>query len=105
MVTTSLMLPPARFTTASMLRKITRAWPSKSPAIDLPVSSTSPVCPDTQTILPPSVTTPGVKPRDWARSCLRYSRASSGGAASSASATISQVGFVCKFGFMRRLPR
>ena len=55
----------------SMARKMTRACPSKFPAIDWPCSSISPVCPETQTVLPPSVTTPGEKPRDCARSCLR----------------------------------
>src|SRR5215207_9662239 len=92
--TTSLRPPPARFTTPSMLRKITRAWPSKSPAIDLPASSTRPVCPDTHTILPPSVTTPGVNPRDCARSCFRYSRASIGAAPSSVNSTKSQIDFI-----------
>ena len=70
-VTTSLMLPPARFTTLSIARKITRAWPFEIAGHRLAVLVDQPGLPDTQTILPPSVTTPGEKPRDCARSCLR----------------------------------
>src|SRR5262249_19521626 len=55
--TMSLSLPPAFSSVALMSLKICRTCPSRSPASDLPESSTTASCPASHTILPPSVIT------------------------------------------------
>ena len=61
MVTRSASLAPASASVFSILRKVCRHCASKSPASDLPASSTAPVWPASQRVLQaPSVTTTGV---------------------------------------------
>src|SRR5205814_1404429 len=69
-------LPPARFSTWSICENTCFTCASKLLAMSLPVLSRVAVCPATQTILPPSVTTPGEKAREsWNGVFSRYSAA------------------------------
>src|SRR6516165_6605813 len=61
--TMSLSLPPAFSSVALMSLKICRTCPSRSPASDLPESSTIASCPASHTILPPSVITACERPQ------------------------------------------
>src|SRR5438132_4958731 len=76
MLTMLARLPPARFITWSTWENTCFTWASKLLAMSLPALSRVAVWPATQTILPPSVTTPGEKAREsWNGVFSRYSAA------------------------------
>jgi len=64
MLTTLARLPPARLSTASICENTCFTCASKLFAMSAPALSRVAVWPATQTILPPSVTTPGENARD-----------------------------------------
>src|SRR5690349_6254905 len=79
MLTTLARLPPARFNTWSICENTCLTCASKLLAMSLPALSRVAVCPATQTILPPSVTTPGENAREsWNGVFSMYSAAASG---------------------------
>src|SRR3982074_430157 len=74
--TTLARLPPARLSTASTCENTCFTCASKLLAMSAPALSGVAVCPATQTILPPSVTTPGEKAREsWNGVFSMYSAA------------------------------
>src|SRR5438477_1332217 len=86
--TTLARLPPARLSTASTCENTCFTCASKLLAMSAPALSRVAVCPATQTILPPSVITPGEKARDsWNGVFSMYSAAvaAMGNASSNAS--------------------
>src|SRR5437870_3705386 len=88
MLTTLARLPPARFRIASICENTCFTCASKLFAMSAPALSRVAVCPATQTILPPSVITPGEKAREsWNGVFSMYSAAvaAMGNASSNAS--------------------
>src|SRR5882672_2692480 len=76
MVTTLARLPPARLSTWSICENTCFTCASKLLAMSLPSLSRVAVCPATQTVLPPSVMTPGENARDsWNGVFSMYSAA------------------------------
>jgi hypothetical protein len=74
--TTFARLPPARFSTWSICENTCLTWASKLLAMSLPSLSRVAVWPATQTILPPSVITPGENAREsWNGVFSMYSAA------------------------------
>src|SRR3984957_6894587 len=67
MVTRSASFAPLSASVFSILRNVCRHCASKSPARDFPASSTAPVWPASQIVLPPSVMTAG----EYARFAVR----------------------------------
>src|SRR3954462_11725517 len=102
MLTMLARLPPARFITWSICETTCFTWASKLLAISLPALSRVAVWPATQTILPPSVTTPGEKARDsWNGVFSRYSAApaASGSASRRAAVMLFVIGglLICRW--------
>src|SRR4051812_21240815 len=102
MLTMLARLPPARFITWSICETTCFTWASKLLAISLPALSRVAVWPATQTILPPSVTTPGEKARDsWNGVFSRYSAApaASGSASRRAAVMLFFIGglLICRW--------
>src|SRR5216683_6254551 len=89
--TTLARLPPARFRTWSICENTCFTCASKLLAMSLPSLSRVAVCPATQTILPPSVMTPGENAREsWNGVLSMYSAAVAaiGGETAAASASL-----------------
>src|SRR5258705_9023249 len=79
MLTTLARPPPARFSTVSICENTCFTCASKLLAMSLPSLSRVAVCPATQTILPPSVMTPGENAREsWNGVFSMYSAAATG---------------------------
>src|SRR5919108_376248 len=92
MATMLARLPPARFITWSICENTCFTCASKLLAMSAPALSRVAVWPATQTILPPSVTTPGEKARDsWNGVFSRYSAAPAASGSASSTAVIAFV--------------
>src|SRR5258706_8977522 len=101
--TTLARLPPARLSTASTCENTCFTCASKLLAMSAPALSRVAVCPATQTILPPSVITPGEKAREsWNGVFSMYSAADAamGNASSAAAMVVFKVAPVCIFLFV-----